>query len=445
MEAEAVGSEDWYESDLQLAAELGKALLERNRELEGQLFQSQQVNEDQQLEIDFLNNQLESLRESIESKNKIYEEIDKAIQDLENRNQKLTLDAKADKQKVDRLSETIRTLEEKNDELSRRVDELKAAERERKKMQQQQNKDTRRARSLANLPDNKENREIYYEKIGNWTYSESFKNSNLPLNPYEIEIRNQQEIIKRLKAQSMLDRRKREDCETEVALLWEENTSLEVKVKILEEDLFKYKKLQDDIQKIKMDSGKYCKNCRKTLDSLKQNVLHTDIEPDDLDFNSEGKIVKMESGGSVYGSRESLEQVAMETKETMTSIDSPDNQDDMGISILNELELQYQSLFKKYEMLLAKGKRPSSLLLEDDEEAEREIEKRLSNKAVQTTIKYTKPGEDLENPPYKMIFRDIFATLKKSRIEESGEVCMTSPEVGHGNVTHSSSPVPDAR
>ncbi|XP_045212676.1 cerebellar degeneration-related protein 2-like [Mercenaria mercenaria] len=445
MDDEADEREEWYENDLQLAAELGKALLERNRDLEGQLFQTQQVTEDQQLEIDYLNHQLDTLRESSEAKNKIYEEIDKTIQDLESRNQKHIIDSKADKQKMDRLAETVRTLEEKNEELSKRVEDLKAAERERKKMQQQQNKDTRRARSLANLPDNKENLDICYERIGNWTYNERFKNSNLPLNPYEIEIRNQQEIIKRQKAQNMLDKRKREDFETEVALLWEENTSLEVKIKILEEDLLKYKKLQDDIQKIKMESGKYCINCGKTLGVSKKNILQTEVEDDEPQFNSEGKIVKMESGGSVYGSRESLDQVAMETKETMTSIDSPENPDDAGISILNELELQYQSLFKRYEMLLQKGKRPSSLLLEDDEEAERELEKRLSNKAVQTTIKLTKPGDDLENPPYKMIFRDIFATLKKSRIEESGEASVTSPEMQHGKATHSSSPVPDAR
>ncbi|WAQ96318.1 CDR2-like protein [Mya arenaria] len=390
-------------------------------------------------------NQLDALRESVESKNRIYEEIDKAVQELEQTNQKYALDSKADKQKIDRQTDTIQTLEEKNDELSKKVDDLKAAERERKKIQVQQNKDTRRARSLANLPDNRENREIYYEKIGTWTYNERFQSSNLPMNPYEVEIRNQQEIIKRQKAQNMLDKRKREDLETEVALLWEENTSLEIKLKILEEDLFKYKKLQDDIQKIKMESSKYCVQCGKTLDLLKKgSIIHTDVEMDEPKFNSEGKLVKMESGGSVYGSRESLDQVAMETKETMTSIGSPENPDDAGISILNELESQYQALFKKYEMLLQKGRRPSSLLMEDDDEAEKELEKRLSHKSVQTTIKLTKPGEDLENPPYKMIFKDIFATLRKSRIEESGE-SVTSPETSRGRCEQSSSPVPDAR
>lgn len=51
----------------------------------------------------FLNSQLDSQRDTNESKNKIYEEIDKAIQDLENRNQKYAIDSKADKQKIDRF------------------------------------------------------------------------------------------------------------------------------------------------------------------------------------------------------------------------------------------------------------------------------------------------------------------------------------------------------
>ena len=38
-------------ADLQLAAELGKALLERNRELEAQLQQQQQAFQDQGLEL----------------------------------------------------------------------------------------------------------------------------------------------------------------------------------------------------------------------------------------------------------------------------------------------------------------------------------------------------------------------------------------------------------
>lgn len=39
-------------TDLQLAAELGKALLERNRELEAQIIHLQQINNEQNLEIE---------------------------------------------------------------------------------------------------------------------------------------------------------------------------------------------------------------------------------------------------------------------------------------------------------------------------------------------------------------------------------------------------------
>lgn len=348
---------------------------------------------------------------------------------------------------VYRLTTSVQTLEEKNEELSAKVEEMRAAERERKKMEKQQNKDTRRARSLANLPDSKRNKDIFYEKIGNWTYNEGFKNSNLPMNPYEVEIRNLQETVKNLNSVVQIEKRKMNDLDTENALLWEENTSLEVKIKSVEDDLVKYKKLEDDIQRIKLESVKRCVNCGRSLTPMRRNKMESELEDDEPQFSSEGKTVKLEGGGSVYGSRESLDQVAMETKETMTSIDSPEDQDLAGISILNELETQYQALYKKYELLLQKGRRPSSLLLEDEEliKMEEEWEKRLAHKGVQTTMKYHRTGDDIENPHYKVILRDIFATLKKSRIDENVEMHITSPSEPVDKVGSRSSPVPDAR
>lgn len=37
-----------------------------------------------------------------ESRNRVYEEVDRISQDLERQNQKLTMDAKGDKQKIER-------------------------------------------------------------------------------------------------------------------------------------------------------------------------------------------------------------------------------------------------------------------------------------------------------------------------------------------------------
>ena len=57
----------------------------------------------------YLTRQLDSLRETTDSKNKIYEEIDKTIQDLEQQNQKLIINSKADKQKIDRYESLLKT------------------------------------------------------------------------------------------------------------------------------------------------------------------------------------------------------------------------------------------------------------------------------------------------------------------------------------------------
>ena len=52
----------WYEYDLQLAAELGKALLERNQDLETQLAEAEDSMQTQQTEIQFLIQKLESAK-----------------------------------------------------------------------------------------------------------------------------------------------------------------------------------------------------------------------------------------------------------------------------------------------------------------------------------------------------------------------------------------------
>ena len=61
----------------------------------------------QTLLFQYLTRQLDTLRETTDSKNKIYEEIDKTIQDLEQQNQKLIINSKADKQKIDRYEPLV--------------------------------------------------------------------------------------------------------------------------------------------------------------------------------------------------------------------------------------------------------------------------------------------------------------------------------------------------
>ncbi|CAK1556096.1 unnamed protein product [Leptosia nina] len=110
--------------DLQLAAELGKTLLERNKELETALRDLQNVIEDQKQEIEYLTKQTVALREVNDSRLRIYEQLEVSIQDLERANHRLAVDHAADKKHIKTLCGNIETLEGKCEELQKTVDDL---------------------------------------------------------------------------------------------------------------------------------------------------------------------------------------------------------------------------------------------------------------------------------------------------------------------------------
>ncbi|XP_047528339.1 cerebellar degeneration-related protein 2 isoform X1 [Vanessa atalanta] len=112
--------------DLQLAAELGKTLLERNKELETALRQHQNVIEDQTQEIEYLTKQTVALREVNDSRLRIYEQLEVSIQDLERANHRLAVDHSADKKHIKTLCSNIEGLENKCEELQKNVDDLNA-------------------------------------------------------------------------------------------------------------------------------------------------------------------------------------------------------------------------------------------------------------------------------------------------------------------------------
>lgn len=111
--------------DLQLAAELGKTLLERNKELENALKQSQSIVEDQLQEIEYLTKQSAALREVNDSRLRIYEQLEVSIQDLERANHRLVLENSSERKRVKSLTATIEQLETKNEELLATVDDLR--------------------------------------------------------------------------------------------------------------------------------------------------------------------------------------------------------------------------------------------------------------------------------------------------------------------------------
>ncbi|XP_066155773.1 myosin heavy chain, clone 203 isoform X3 [Euwallacea fornicatus] len=113
------------EHDLHLAAELGKTLLERNRELETLLKEKHTTIEDQKLEIEYLTKQTVALKEVNDSRLRIYEQLEVSIQDLERTNHRLQLENSSQRKHVKNLKATIEQLEAKNEELQGIVDDLR--------------------------------------------------------------------------------------------------------------------------------------------------------------------------------------------------------------------------------------------------------------------------------------------------------------------------------
>lgn len=112
------------QQDLQLAAELGKTLLERNKELELSLKHQQSVIDDQNMEIEYLSKQASALRDMNESRMKIYEQLELSMIDLERGNVRLCEESYLDKEKIRSLTTTVQKLEMKCEELQRCLDNI---------------------------------------------------------------------------------------------------------------------------------------------------------------------------------------------------------------------------------------------------------------------------------------------------------------------------------
>uniref|UniRef100_A0A182PT63 Cerebellar degeneration-related protein 2-like n=1 Tax=Anopheles epiroticus TaxID=199890 RepID=A0A182PT63_9DIPT len=118
-------SSQYMLDDLQLAAELGKTLLERNKELEATLKHHQNMIDDHAQEIEYLTKQNAALREVNDSRMKIYEQLEVSIQDLERDKYKLALEYQAEKKHVKQLCSNIESLETKVEELTRSLEDAR--------------------------------------------------------------------------------------------------------------------------------------------------------------------------------------------------------------------------------------------------------------------------------------------------------------------------------
>ncbi|NWV74491.1 CDR2 protein, partial [Dasyornis broadbenti] len=414
--------------DLHLAAELGKTLLDRNTELEESLQQMCATNQEQLQEIEYLTKQVELLRQMNDQHAKVYEQLDVTARELEDTNQKLVAESRASQQKIVSLTETIESLQTHIDDLQRQVEELKKPGR----TSQERSEQPRSMRSFSCLKELYDLRQYFvYDHV----FAEKITSMDSQLSPLEEENEKLKKAVTVLQAQLNLEKEKRVTMEEEYSLMVKENCDLERR--LVDTDLYRARAEELEAEVAEM---------RQILQS--ENTLHNSekLVPESF-FVSFKESLDRELGQSLADEGlltvSELEKKALKRSSSESLLSSAAGADILrgheetcirraeavkqrGISVLNEVDAQYNALKVKYEELLKK--------CQMDEDS-------LKHKAVQTLKQYSKDlnagntqydlsasnqeftiaelSDSSTNalPEYKALFKEIFSCIRKTKEE----------------------------
>ncbi|XP_028310981.1 cerebellar degeneration-related protein 2-like [Gouania willdenowi] len=440
--------EPWYdqrdlEQDLHLAAELGKTLLERNKELEDSLQQMYINNEDQVQEIEYLSKQLEMLREMNEQHAKVYEQLDVTARELEITNEKLVLESKASQQKIDRLTGTMETLQVQVDSLTTRVEELQTMEELRVHREKKERRKTIHSfpclKELCTAPRYEDG--FLLANPGSVDLAES--------RPLDEENDRLRDIVSSLRAAMASERSKRESAEQECTTVLQEFEQLEQRLLGAEGCQLRVQELEAELQEMQqLRKSRMCLigDMEDGLETLLSNGPETDgpEESTGVEDGAEGE--PGDKGGPV---RKSCSDTALNA---ISARDASGRRQGSyalhangvrkrGMSILREVDEQYHALLEKYEELLGKCRRHEESLCHAGVQTSRPVSRDLSMKdycmaGPSTSGPPTPPHtpstpEALEGisrqveqvdkrlsqntPEYKQLFKEIFSRLQKTK------------------------------
>ncbi|ROK76662.1 Cerebellar degeneration-related protein 2 [Anabarilius grahami] len=291
--------EPWYdhqdlEHDLHLAAELGKNLLEQNRDLEQTLQQMYETNQEQLQEIEYLSKQVDLLRSVNDQHAKVYEQLDSTSRDLELKNQRLVLENRAAQMKIEGLTETTDGLQTQVEELQRDVKKLK------------------QSRSRAHLEQHDDVQDLKCQLHKSFSHEHSIPSSCCSLKREEQDecwelLRSTQS----LQAQLRTERAQREAAERDADALAQELSELEPKAALLGVYQSRLAEMEAEVEELRL-----------LLTSSKNNLF--------LPLDEE-------LGVASHRGR---------------SLQSCSSERHHGISLLNEMDTQYITLKEKYDTLL---------------------------------------------------------------------------------------------
>nr|XP_009936605.1 PREDICTED: cerebellar degeneration-related protein 2-like [Opisthocomus hoazin] len=427
------------QQNLHLAAELGKTLLERNKELEDSLQQMYATNEEQVQEIEYLTKQLEMLRQMNEQHAKVYEQLDLTARDLELANQKLVLESKTSQQKIQCLTETIEGLQNQVEELQKQVEEMRSLEQLRIRREKRE-----RRRTIHTFP-------CLKELCSSPRYEDAFQvhSSSTEFNQKPLERENErlQAMVNSLRSQVNQEKQRKERVEREYTSVIQEYSDLEQRVCEMENCKLRIKELEAELLELQQ-----MKQVKKYLLSREDNLSEALLEP--LNNAPEADYIDLseEEGGKSHGPsmtpspnhpvRKSCSDTALNAIVTKDAVSRHEgnytlhanNVRKRGMSILREVDEQYHALLEKYEELLSKCRQHKDSVRHTGVQTSRPIsrdssfrdfrgeghefeERKTMEKTISKHVEAVDKRLEQSQPEYKALFKEIFSRIQKTKAD----------------------------
>lgn len=460
--------EPWYdqqdlEQDLHLAAELGKTLLERNKELEDSLQQMYITNEEQVQEIEYLSKQLDVLRDMNEQHAKVYEQLDGTARELERTNHTLVHDSRSSQHRIEGLTGSIEVLQRQVETLTGQLEQLRSMEQLRVRREKRERRKTIHSfpclRELCTAPK--------YEDEFVVGRAESFS-VDTQQQPREEENQQLREAVSTLRAAIRTERGRREAVEKESGLLLAEFSRLQTRVQDAESCQARVRELEVELLELQQlrRTRTYLLSSDEDGLTLTQTVLQSTPEMDtfiegDVD-NTGGGVREAAQGSSEGAGGEALPDSSPVRKSCSdTALNAIVARDasgrrrgsyalhansvrKRGMSILREVDEQYHALLEKYEELLGKCRRHEESLCHAEVQTSRPVSRDPSMKDCAmgpipapppTTPTQQSPStpEAIESisrqveavdkrlgqntPEYKTLFKEIFSRIQKTKMD----------------------------
>lgn len=376
--------EPWYdhqdlEHDLHLAAELGKNLLERNRELEQTLQQMYTTNQEQLQEIEHLSKQVDLLRLVNDQHAKVYEQLDVTAQDLEQKNERLLLDNRAAQLKIEGLTETVDGLQVQVDELQREMKKLVSSE---------QNRPS--AHSETQQPDNVQCFTCC-KKCQLHKYSHEHSYSALK----EEEHMDLQRSVHSLQAELNTERSLREAAEQEVDALAHNLSVLEPKLALLGVYKDRLAEVEAEVEELRLILRS---------NTITETIFPHSMLPDPVFLSSEEEVGVVRQRGC------GLKHSSTVNEDGQGCFKQAEDVKHHGISLLNEVDAQYKALQEKYDTLLRCCE--SGMVQQNHKAVQTPV---TSSAQTHTHSQGISTQDHAPLPEYKVLFHEIFTFIQKSQ------------------------------